>query len=151
MSVKVVGLHHVGFRVPQGQADATLEFYRDVLSLPLDATRWKIRGIYGSWIDLPNGTQVHILGCDGVSDYARAPDEDPVSNHLALAVEDVLVAEQALIARGVRCFSLDNVASPGLKQLFLRDPAGNMVELHQASARRPGVAADSQHAATGNA
>jgi hypothetical protein len=39
------------------------------------------------------------------------------------------------------------VASPSLKQLFLRDPAGNLVELHQSSARAPGIAQAEQDAA----
>lgn len=139
MPVKVLELHHVGFGVNHAQADAMLDFYRDVLSLPQDPARWKIPGIYGSWINLPNGTQLHILGSEGPSRYAKGPGQDPVSNHIALAVEDVLAAEQELIARGIAYFTLDNVASPSLKQLFLRDPAGNLVELHQSGARRPGV------------
>lgn len=139
MPVKVLELHHVGFGVNHAQADAMLDFYRDVLNLPQDPARWKIPGIYGSWINLPNGTQLHILGSEGPSRYAKGPGKDPVSNHIALAVEDVLAAEQELIARGIQYFTLDNVASPSLKQLFLRDPAGNLVELHQSSARRAGV------------
>lgn len=139
MPVKVLELHHVGFGVNHAQADAMLDFYRDVLKLPQDPARWKIPGIYGSWINLPNGTQLHILGSEGPSRYAKGPGKDPVSNHIALAVEDVLAAEQELIARGIEYFTLDNVASPSLKQLFLRDPAGNLVELHQSNARRAGV------------
>jgi catechol 2,3-dioxygenase-like lactoylglutathione lyase family enzyme len=112
--------------------------------LPQDPSRWKIPGIYGSWFNLPNGTQLHILGCEGVSQYAKGPDQDPVSNHFALAVEDILAAEQELVEQGIEYFTLDNVASPNLKQLFLRDPAGNLIELHQATARRAGVAVDEQ-------
>ena len=115
MPVKVLELHHVGFGVNHAQADAMLDFYRDVLSLPQDPARWKIPGIYGSWINLPNGTQLHILGSEGPSRYAKGPGQDPVSNHIALAVEDVLAAEQELIARGIAYLTLDNVASPSLK------------------------------------
>ncbi|WP_176040653.1 VOC family protein [Burkholderia stabilis] len=139
MTINVLELHHVGFGVNHAQADAMLDFYREVLNLPQDPARWKIPGIYGSWINLPNGTQLHILGSEGISRYAKGPDQDPVSNHIALAVEDVLAAEQELIERGIAYFTLDNVASPSLKQLFLRDPAGNLVELHQSNARRPGL------------
>ncbi|MGX9524177.1 VOC family protein [Alcaligenes nematophilus] len=142
--MKVIELHHVGFGVNHAQADAMLDFYRNVLALPQDPSRWKIPGIYGSWFNLPNGTQLHILGCEGVSQYAKAPDQDPVSNHFALAVEDILAAEQELVEQGIEYFTLDNVASPNLKQLFLRDPAGNLIELHQATARRAGVAVDEQ-------
>ncbi|AJC22757.1 VOC family protein [Pandoraea pulmonicola] len=146
MPIKVLELHHVGFGVNHAKADAMLDFYRDILSLPQDPARWKIPGIYGSWINLPNGTQLHILGSEGLSRYAKGPDQDPVSNHIALAVEDVLAAEQVLIERGIEYFTLDNVASPSLKQLFMRDPAGNLVELHQSNARRAGVDVPAQDA-----
>jgi catechol 2,3-dioxygenase-like lactoylglutathione lyase family enzyme len=116
MPIKVLELHHVGFGVNHAQADAMLDFYREVLNLPQDAARWKIPGIYGSWINLPNGSQLHILGSEGPSRYAQGPGKDPVS-------------------------------SPSLKQLFLRDPAGNLVELHQSSARAPGIAQAEQDAA----
>lgn len=94
MPIKVLELHHVGFGVNHAQADAMLDFYREVLNLPQDAARWKIPGIYGSWINLPNGSQLHILGSEGPSRYAQGPGKDPVSNHIALAVDDILGAEQ---------------------------------------------------------
>ena len=90
MPIKVLELHHVGFGVNHAQADAMLDFYREVLNLPQDAARWKIPGIYGSWINLPNGSQLHILGSEGPSRYAQGPGKDPVSNHIALAVDDIL-------------------------------------------------------------
>lgn len=139
MPIKVLELHHVGFGVSNAVADQMRDFYQDLLQLPQDETRWNIPGIHGYWINLPNGTQVHILGSDGPSPYAKGPGQDPVKNHIAVGVEDVLAAEQELIRRDVEYFTLDNVASPSLKQLFIHDPAGNMVEIHQKNARRPGV------------
>ncbi|KPU98121.1 glyoxalase [Variovorax paradoxus] len=139
MPIKVLELHHVGFGVSNAVADEMRDFYQDLLQLPQDETRWNIPGIHGYWINLPNGTQVHILGSDGPSPYAKGPGQDPVKNHIAVGVEDVLAAEEELIRRGVGYFTLDNVASPSLKQLFIHDPAGNMVEIHQKNARRPGV------------
>jgi len=143
MPIKVLELHHVGFGVTNAVAEEMRDFYAGLLQLPQDATRWNIPGIHGYWINLPNGTQVHILGSDGPSPYAKGPGKDPVNNHIALAVEDVLAAEAELIARGVEYFTLDNVASPSLKQLFIHDPAGNMVEIHQKNERRPGIAKES--------
>lgn len=140
MGIKVLELHHVGFGVSNAQAEQMLAFYHGLLALPQDETRWHIPGIQGYWINLPNGTQLHILGSDGPSPYARGPGQDPVNNHIAVGVEDVLEAEAELQRRGIAYFTLDNVASPSLKQLFIHDPAGNMVELHQKNARRPGIA-----------
>lgn len=139
MSINVLELHHVGFGVTNAMAQAMRHFYADVLQLPVDETRWPIPGIQGCWINLPNGTQIHILGSDGPSPYAQDAGHDPVNNHIALAVKDVLAAEAEFARRGVAYFALDNVASPSLKQLFVHDPAGNMVEIHQKDARRPGM------------
>lgn len=141
MTISILELHHVGFRVANAQADAMRRFYNDLLQLPVDATRWDIPGIGGCWLNVPNGAQIHVLGSDGLSRYASGAGRDPVANHIALAVEDILAAEAEFVRRGVDYFSLDNVSSPSLKQLFIHDPAGNMVELHQKSARRPGVPA----------
>ncbi|MET3131028.1 catechol 2,3-dioxygenase-like lactoylglutathione lyase family enzyme [Oxalobacteraceae bacterium GrIS 1.11] len=140
MAIKVLELHHVGFGVSNAVAEQMRDFYVDVLALPQDRTRWDIPGVGGCWFDLPNGTQIHILGSDGESPYAQGPGQDPVANHLALAVEDVLDAERELQRRGLTYFAMENVASPHLKQIFLRDPGGNLLEIHQKSARRPGVA-----------
>ena len=56
---------------------------------------------------------------------------DPVENHVALAVRDIAASEQELRRLGVDYWKLDNVAAPELMQLFLRDPVGNLIELHQ--------------------
>lgn len=139
MAIKVLELHHVGLGVTNAQADQMRDFYCNVLSLEQDPGRWKIPGIHGYFINLPNGTQVHILGSDGPSPYAKGPGKDPVQNHLAVAVESIADAEAELLKHNLDYFTLENVASPELKQIFVRDPAGNMVEIHQKNARRPGV------------
>lgn len=131
MSIKVIELHHHAVTMPSGLTETMGEFYRDVLGLGVDEGRWNIPGVPGFFLDLPNDTQIHLLGRDGPSRYAKAPDQDPVSCHVALAVSDILEAERELIQHNVRYWTLDNVASPELKQLFFRDPANNIIELHQ--------------------
>jgi catechol 2,3-dioxygenase-like lactoylglutathione lyase family enzyme len=131
MAVKVLELHHVGLGVTNEMADRMRDFYRDVLTLTQDAGRWHIPGIHGYFLDVPNDLQIHLLGSDGPSPYSKGPGKDPVENHIALAVADILVAEEELQRLGVEYFALDNVASPNLKQLFLRDPNGNLIEIHQ--------------------
>ncbi|MGT2490925.1 hypothetical protein ACU4GD_11350 [Cupriavidus basilensis] len=66
-----------------------------------------------------------------VSPYAQGPGRDPVGNHVALAVRDIVATEAELLRMGVDFWKQENVAAPELKQLFLHDPAGNMIELHQ--------------------
>lgn len=131
MAVKVLELHHVGLRIAHDVADPMRDFYRDVLTLAQDTGRWHIPGVHGYFLDVPNDMQIHLLGCDGPSRYAKEPGKDPVANHIALAVADIVEAEAELQRLGVDYFTLDNVASPNLEQLFLRDPGGNVIELHQ--------------------
>lgn len=131
MAIKVRELHHIGLGVGNAMADQMRDYYRDVLDLTQDAGRWHIPGIHGYFLDVPNDVQIHLLGSDGPSPYSKGPGKDPVENHIALAVEDIVEAESELQAQGIDYFTLDNVASPNLKQLFLRDPAGNLIELHQ--------------------
>jgi catechol 2,3-dioxygenase-like lactoylglutathione lyase family enzyme len=102
-----------------------------VLNLAQDGGRWHIPGIHGYFLDIPSDVQIHLLGSDGPSPYSQGPGKDPVENHIALAVDDVAEAETELNRLGVDYFVLDNVAAPELKQLFLRDPANNLVEIHQ--------------------
>ena len=112
-------------------ADEAKDYYRDVLNLTQDGGRWHIPGIHGYFLDIPSDVQIHLLGSDGPSPYSQGPGKDPVENHVAFAVDDVAEAEAELTSLGVDYFVLDNVAAPELKQLFLRDPANNLVEIHQ--------------------
>ncbi|WP_206245680.1 VOC family protein [Novosphingobium terrae] len=131
MAVHVLEIHHIGLGMTNAQADQARDYYRDVLDLTQDAGRWHIPGIHGYFLDVPSDNQIHLLGSDGPSPYSKGPGKDPVENHVALAVADIIEAEEELKRLGVDYFTLDNVASPNLKQLFLRDPANNLIELHQ--------------------
>ena len=106
-------------------------FYGDVLGLDTDRGRWEIPGIAGYFLDMGNDCQIHLLGSDGPSPYSQGPGCDPVENHVALAVRDIAAAETELQRLAVDYWKLDNVAAPELMQLFLRDPVGNLIELHQ--------------------
>ncbi|ATI34773.1 VOC family protein [Rhodococcus erythropolis] len=150
MAVEVLELHHIGLGMGNDIADRTRDYYRDVLNLTQDAGRWHIPGIHGYFLDLPSDVQIHLLGSDGPSPYSKGPGKDPVENHIALAVADIGAAERELDKLGVEYFALDNVASPDLKQLFVRDPAGNLVELHQVGLCRCRKSLRAQSAAGAN-
>ena len=133
MALEILELHHHAVLVPLGLVEDTGNFYKDVMGLSTDVGRWNIPHLPGYFLDLPDDTQIHLLGRDGStpSYYATSPDQDPVTHHVALAVADVLASEQELIRLNVPYWTLDNVASPELRQLFFRDPAGNVIEIHQ--------------------
>jgi catechol 2,3-dioxygenase-like lactoylglutathione lyase family enzyme len=132
MAIKVLELHHHGIRVRPDKADECKTFYEDVLGLRADPGRPNIPGIPGYWMDCGNDTQIHIMGCEGVSRYAQGgPDKDPTRLHVALAIPDVQEAKEELARMGVAYWTIKSVVGPELEQIFMDDPNGNLVELHQ--------------------
>jgi catechol 2,3-dioxygenase-like lactoylglutathione lyase family enzyme len=132
MAVKVLELHHHGIRVgptPE-QLNKALTFYRDVLGLTPDPGRPEIPGIPGYWMDL-GLTQIHLMGASGPSKYAKGERQDPTLTHVALAVPDIQETERELDRLGVKYWTLAGVVGTHIEQIFMDDPFGNMIELHQ--------------------
>ena len=79
MAVRVLELHHHGIRVGQTEADAdrALAFYRDVLGLSPDHGRPFIPTITGYWMDVGGTAQIHLMGVNGQSKFAKGPGKDP--------------------------------------------------------------------------
>jgi catechol 2,3-dioxygenase-like lactoylglutathione lyase family enzyme len=115
--VQPVGIHHVAICVDD--ADAAKAFYCDVLGFTTVTTRPAEFGP-GHWLDA-GGQQVHLM------EVAEAP-KNP--GHFALRVADVDAAVEEIRAAGVRVDPIPHTAGAG-KQAFLRDPAGNVIELNQ--------------------
>lgn len=149
MAIKVLELHHHGIRVGQTEADAdrALQFYRDVLGLSPDPGRPHIPTIPGYWMDVGGKAQIHLMGVNGQSKFAQGPGKDPASPHVALAVPDVQDARRQLDRLGVSYWVSEGIVGPQSQQIFMHDPAGNMIELHQVgtcrcdSAKRSNTAA----------
>ena len=131
MAVKVLELHHHGIRVRPDETEKSLSFYRDVLGLSADPGRPTIPGIPGYWVDCGNDTQIHIMGAEGMSRVAQGPGQDPTRFHVALAIPDVQEAKTELDRLGVKYWTIKSLVGPDLEQIFMDDPHGNLVELHQ--------------------
>jgi class 3 adenylate cyclase len=135
LAIKVVGLHHCGVRVAPEATEAVARFYADVLGLPADPGRPDVPGVPGRWLDAGEHAQLHLIGVEGrLMDLGGGV--DPSEPHVALAVPDLAAARGELERLGVGYRVLAGRAGPGLEQLFLRDPAGNLIELHEAAACR---------------
>ena len=140
MAVKVLELHHHGIRV--GPSAPRIR--------PLTRS-WgpTIPSIDGYWMDVGGTAQIHLMGVDGQSKFAEGPGKDPSHPHVALAVEDIQEAKTELERMGVSFWVTRGVVGPESQQIFMHDPFGNMIELHQAGscrcigAKRPAVAAKS--------
>ncbi len=130
LAIKVTGLHHCGLRVPPAAAEAVARFYGEVLGLPSDPGRPDLPGIPGAWLDAGEQAQLHLMGVEGrVKDLGGGI--DPSEPHVALAVADLAAAAAELTRLGVD-FRAQRGRGPQPDQLFLRDPAGHLVELHEA-------------------
>mgnify|MGYP002078559767 CR=1 FL=1 len=144
MAIKVLGLHHHAVRIDAGNhpLETFRKFYSEVLGLEADPGRPNIAAVPGLWINVGTTTQIHLMGGQFPSVLAKVPEEDPVDVHVALAVEDIAAAKSELDRQGIYYWSLQGVAGPEMEQVFVRDPAGNIIELQQQDKRR-WVASDS--------
>ena len=136
MPIKVLELHHHGIRIGTSTAavEQARQFYTDVLGLQADAGRPDIRGIPGFWLFVGNEqhtAQIHLMGAEGMSPMARSPKEDPTIPHVALAVEDIQEAKRELDQRGIWYWQIQGLVGQYSDQVFVRDPFGNVIELHQ--------------------
>jgi catechol 2,3-dioxygenase-like lactoylglutathione lyase family enzyme len=133
MAIKVLELHHHGIRVGPSEADVkkALSFYHDVLGLDPDPGRPHIPTIGGYWMDVGGTAQIHLMGVDGQSKFAEGPGKDPSHPHVALAVPDIQEAKKELERLGTSFWVTRGVVGPESQQIFMHDPFGNMIELHQ--------------------
>jgi catechol 2,3-dioxygenase-like lactoylglutathione lyase family enzyme len=133
MAVTVLELHHHGIRVGPRPEDVkqAYDFYHDVLGLDADPGRPVIPTIDGYWMDVGGTAQIHLMGVDGQSKFAEGPGKDPASTHVALAVPDIQEARRELERLGVAFWVSRGVVGPASQQIFMHDPFGNMIELHQ--------------------
>ena len=133
MAVKVLELHHHGIRVGPSETDVkqAFAFYHDVLGLGPDPGRPHIPTIDGYWMDVGGTAQIHLMGVNGQSKFAEGPGKDPSHPHVALAVPDIQEAKKELDRLGVDYWFTRGIVGPESEQIFMRDPAGNMIELHQ--------------------
>lgn len=136
MPIKVLELHHHGIRIgtsPEAVEKAR-QFYSGVLGLEADAGRPDIRGIPGFWMFVGQDqqtAQIHLMGAEGMSPMARSAQEDPTLPHVALAVEDIEEAKRDLTERGVWYWQIQGLVGQNSDQVFVQDPFGNVIELHQ--------------------
>jgi len=115
--MKPLAVHHVSINVDD--VNTALDFYVDVLGLEARTDRPDF-GFGGAWLDA-GGQQVHLI--EG---------EVPKGNgeHFALQVGDLAATIEELRGGGIKVSDAIPVGR-GL-QAFLNDPAGNLIELHQA-------------------
>src|SRR5438270_8229707 len=79
MPIRVVEIHHQGIRIDGDEAAlaANLDFYQGLLGLAPDEGRPAFPGIPGFWINVGETGQIHLIGGDQPSPFAKGSDKDP--------------------------------------------------------------------------
>lgn len=118
--MKLEGVHHVALNVDD--IEKARFFYGEVLGLePLERPEF---GFPGLWFR-SGDQQIHLMQ---VADH-RAPE----GQHFAFRVADLEITRAELAKRGIELSKGFDLPG-GARQAFLRDPAGNVIELNQPAA-----------------
>jgi catechol 2,3-dioxygenase-like lactoylglutathione lyase family enzyme len=121
----VRGLNHFNITAPAELLERVRDFYVEVLGLSVGERPGFRRG--GFWLYAGAEPLVHLTACD--EDDERAGGSRGPFDHVAFSCEGLREFVGRLERSGV-AYELDEVASLGQVQLFLRDPAGVGVELN---------------------
>jgi catechol 2,3-dioxygenase-like lactoylglutathione lyase family enzyme len=120
MPLQVIGIDHVQIAVPKALETSCVAFYRNVLGLSEISKPSELLSGGGAWFQIGE-LQLHI-GID--------PEPSPKSKrHVCFLVADLTAAEGAVIGHGVAIE--ERSTAEGLVRFFIRDPAGNRLEIGQ--------------------
>ena len=118
MPLTMTGIDHIQIAVPKALEAECVAFYREVFGFPEVPKPEALRARGGAWFEI-GGIQVHI-GLD--------PEPSPKSKrHICFLVADLAAAKAHVTACGVTVEG-EGVAE-GLSRFFIRDPAGNRIEI----------------------
>jgi catechol 2,3-dioxygenase-like lactoylglutathione lyase family enzyme len=119
----VITLHHVNVTVPPELERAAKEFYARVLGLTQVAKPEGTRKS-GAWYQI-GATQLHLS-------VETETFRDLSSRHICFTVSDLRETETKFREAGVEIIP-DARPIAGTSRFYVRDPAGNMLEIVQAS------------------
>jgi catechol 2,3-dioxygenase-like lactoylglutathione lyase family enzyme len=114
--MKLRGVHHVSINIDD--LDAALAFYVGTLGLVARTDRPDL-GFPGAWLDAGH-QQVHLIRAHVPTDQGQ---------HFALQVDDLGATISELRDGGAEVS--DAMVVGAGRQAFMRDPSGNLIELHQ--------------------
>ena len=120
MSLGISTIDHVQMTVPKALESECLAFYRDVLGLKEIPKPEELRARGGAWFEV-GPLQFHI----GI-------DQEPFpksKRHVCFLVADLGRAKDHAVQRGVHIE--EEGSAEGLRRFFVRDPAGNRIEIGQ--------------------
>ncbi|HSM95853.1 MAG TPA: VOC family protein [Rhizomicrobium sp.] len=119
MSLGITVIDHVQIAVPRALEAEALRFYREVLGLTEIPKPEELKARGGAWFQTGN-LQMHV----GVDPEGGGPRS---KRHVCFLVPDLPKARAQVQAAGV-AIEEENTAE-GLSRFFIRDPAGNRIEI----------------------
>lgn len=119
------GLSHINFHAPRELLDALKDFYCEVVGLRAGAR--PPFSAFGYWLYAGDLPIVHLL--EAAPGEARTADAVNTFDHVAFDCRDRVAVEKAIAGRGI-AYRVARVPDSKQVQIFLRDPAGNKVELN---------------------
>ncbi|MCG8419137.1 MAG: VOC family protein [Proteobacteria bacterium] len=119
--MQIEKLHHVQITIPIGAENQARGFYCDLLGMRETEKPQALQSRGGLWLELGDMT-LHLGVEDGV-------DRGATKAHLGYQVDDLDSVRARLQGAGIAI--ADDVAIPGLRRLFIRDPFGNRIEFVQ--------------------
>ena len=131
MTLKILELHQVAVRIAPGPdaSGAALHFYDEVLGLEPDRVPWE-RADEGHRLSAGPSAQIRLI--QGLPNRFLAPGElDLTGPHLALAVSAIDETQAELDRLGIQYRIAHGRLGPESRRLYIVDPAGNLIELHQ--------------------
>lgn len=119
MSIGLTRIDHVNLTVPRAMEEACIAFYLDVLGLKQIEKPPELKARGGAWFEFPDRTQLHISLDDTAAPLSR--------RHVCMLTTNLDGARAHLAAHGLAIE--DGGTAEGLTRFFVRDPAGNRLEI----------------------
>ena len=128
--IPIAGLAHIGIRVHD--LERSTRFYA---LLGFTKTLGPIGPEPVAILDHPSGVEINlILNAPNASEpnvLMDMPAKHAGITHIALLCPDILAAKASLEAEGIALSGGPIRFGPGAQGIFVRDPDGNVLELHQ--------------------
>lgn len=122
--MSIQSLDHINLRAPPGLLEELRRFYESALGLAVGHR--PPFGSHGYWLYAGGSPLVHLQAVDAAED--RATQVTTTMDHVAFGATGFDAVTRRLEALGV-AFTTRSIPLTGARQVFLRDPAGNGVEL----------------------